>query len=87
MPTAYSFPSLWIGKEPQHNCMDTLPETVPLYGPEGVLFVKTENPHSAGMLMRIYADTCDNLDRDKLKEKQERIRTTSSGSTSSQGNP
>ncbi len=66
-------------------CMDTLPETVPLYGPEGVLFMKTENPRSVGMLMRMYADTWDNLDKDKLR-KQETKMTTSGGSTSSHGN-
>ncbi len=49
--------------------LDTLPETVPLYVPEGVLFVKTENPRSVGMLMRMYADSWENLDIDKLKEK------------------
>ncbi len=68
-------------------CMDTLPETAPLYGPEGVLFMKTENPRSAGMLIRMYADTSDNLDIDKFKEKQERKRTTSGGSSSSHGDP
>ncbi len=68
-------------------CMDILPDMVPLCGPEGVLFMKTENPHSVGMRMRMYADTWDNLDIDKLKEKQERMMTMSGGSTSSHGNP
>ncbi len=68
-------------------CLDTLPEMVPLYCEEGVLFVKTENPFSVGMLMRMYADSWDNLDKDKVKEKQERRRTMSGSSTSSQGDP
>ncbi len=68
-------------------CMDTLPEMVRPYSPEGVLFMKTKNPHSVGMLMRMYADFWENLDIDKLKEKQERRRTTSGRSTSSHGDP
>ncbi len=56
-------------------CLDTLPEMVPLYGPEDVLFMKTENPRSVDMLMRMYAHSWENLDIDKLKEKQERRRT------------
>ncbi len=37
--------------------------------------------------MRMYADSWENLDIDKLKEKQERWRTTAGGSTSSNGDP
>ncbi len=68
-------------------CLDTLPDTVPLYGREGLEFMKTENLRSVGMLMRMYADSWDNLDIDKLKEKLERRRTISGGSTSSHGDP
>ncbi len=68
-------------------CLETLSETVPLYGLDGVLSMKTDNPGSVGMLMRIYTDSWDNLDIDKLREKQERRRTMSGGSTSSQGDP
>ncbi len=50
-------------------CLDILSEMVPLYGAEGVLFVKTDNPCSVGMLMRMHSDFWDNLDIDKLKEK------------------
>ncbi len=39
------------------------------------------------MLMRMYADSWDNLDIEKLSEKQERRRTMSGGSPSSQGDP
>ncbi len=68
-------------------CLDTLPATVPLHGPEGVLFMKSENQHSVGILMRSYTDSWENLDIDKLQEKQEGRRTTSSSSTSSDGDP
>ncbi len=64
-------------------CLDTLPEMVPLYILEGVLFMKMDNHRTVAMLMRIYADSWDNLDIEKLKEKQERRKTMSGGSTSS----
>ncbi len=49
--------------------------------------MKMDNPCSVGMLMRMYADSWDNLDIEKLKEKQERRRTTSGSSTSTEGDP
>ncbi len=63
--------------------METLPNAVPLYVPEGVMFVKTDNPQTMAMQMRLYADSWDNVNVDKLKEKQERERTTSGGSSTS----
>ncbi len=44
-------------------CLDIRPNTVPLSGPEGLLFMKMENPLSVGILMRMYSDSWDNLDR------------------------
>ncbi len=37
--------------------LEMLPGIVPLYGPEGVTFVKTDNPHTVPMQMRMYADS------------------------------
>ncbi len=37
--------------------MESLPNTVPLYGPEGVMFVKTDNPRTVVMQMHMYADS------------------------------
>ncbi len=68
-------------------CMDVLPEEFTLYGPDGVLFVKTANPKSVAMMMRMYASTWDNLERDKLKVDQERRRTTSGSSSHSPNDP
>ncbi len=62
--------------------MDVLPEEFPLYGPDGVLFVKTANPKSVAMMMRMYANTWD-----KLKANQERRRTTSGSSSHSPDDP
>ncbi len=63
--------------------MEMLPNAIPLYGAEGVMFVKTDNTPTVAMQMRLYADTWDNLNVGKLKEKQERERTMSCGSSSS----
>ncbi len=38
-------------------CIDTLPEMVTLYGPDGMLFVKTEEPSTLGMMMKMYAES------------------------------
>ncbi len=67
--------------------MDVLPEEFTLYGPDGVLFVKTANPKSVAMMMQMYASTWDNLERDKLKVDQERRRTTSGSSSHSPNDP
>ncbi len=56
--------------------LETLPGMVPLYGPEGVIFVKTENPRTMAMQMLMYTDSWDHLNVEKLKEKQERQRTS-----------
>ncbi len=61
--------------------MDVLPEEFPLYSSDGVLFVKMANPKSVAMMMRMYANTCDNLEIGKLKADQERRRTTSGSSS------
>ncbi len=63
--------------------LDNLPKTFPLYWPEGVMFVKTDNQRTVAMQLRLYADYWDNLNLEELKEKQEIRRTTSSGSSSS----
>ncbi len=68
-------------KEKSTYCMDIRPDEFPLYGPDGVLFVKTANPKSMAMMMFMYANTCDNLELDKLKADQERRRTTSGSSS------
>ncbi len=62
-------------------CMDALPEEFPLYGTEGVLFMKMSDALLMVMMMGMYADTWENLDIDKLKAKQERKRTMSGGSS------
>ncbi len=46
--------------------MDNLPKTVPLYGPEGVMFVKTDNPCTVAMQMRMYADLEDSYLNDPM---------------------
>ncbi len=38
-------------------CIDTLPEMVPLYGPDGMLFVKTEEPSVLSMMVKMYAES------------------------------
>ncbi len=68
-------------------CMDTLPEEVPLYSPDGVMFVKTNNPKLVAMMMRMYANSCDNLKIDKLRADQERRRNASCSSSHSQDDP
>ncbi len=68
-------------------CHDKLLIPVPIYGPEGATFVKTDKPHTIAMQMLLYADSWDNLNVKELKEKQERRRTTSGGSSSSQTDP
>ncbi len=68
-------------------CMDVLPEEFPLHGPDGVLFIKTTNPKSVAMMIRMYTSTWDNLEIDKLKADQERRRTTSGSSSHSLDEP
>ncbi len=64
--------------------METVLNAVSLYGLEGITFVKTDNPCTLTMQIRLYTDSSDNLNVDKLNEKQERDRTMSCRSSSSQ---
>ncbi len=41
-------------------CLDKLPMAVPIYGPEGVMFVKTDKPRTIAIQMSLYADSWDN---------------------------
>ncbi len=68
-------------------CMDVFLDEFPLYVPDGVLFMKTASPKSMAMMMRIYINTWDNLEIDKLKADQERRRTTSGISSHSPDDP
>ncbi len=68
-------------------CMDTLPVEVPLYGPDGVMFVKTRQTKTVAMMMRMYTNSWENLEIDKLLADQERKRTTSSSSSHSHDDP
>ncbi len=38
-------------------CMDALPVEIPLYGPDGVVFVKTKKTKTMAMMMRMYANS------------------------------
>ncbi len=67
--------------------MDVLPDKFPLYSTDGVLFMKTANPKSVAMMMRMYANTWDNLEINQLKADQERRRTTSGSSSHSPDDP
>ncbi len=60
-------------------CMDALPDEVPLYSPRQMKTV--------AMMMRMYANSCENLEIDKLLADQERKRTISGGSSHSQEDP
>ncbi len=64
--------------------LKSLPKVVPLYGPEGIMFVKTDKPSTVAMQLRMYADSWEHLNVAELKAKQERQRTTSCESSSSQ---
>ncbi len=68
-------------------CMDALPDKVTIYGPDGVMFVKTRNMKTVAMMMRMYANSWENLEIDKLLSDQERKRTISGGSSHSQEDP
>ncbi len=68
-------------------CMDALPVEVPLYGPDGVMFVKRRQTKTVAMMMRMYANSWENLEIDKLLADQESKRTTSSSSSHSQDDP
>ncbi len=68
-------------------CLDMLPMAVPIYGPEGVTFVKINNQYTVAMQMHLYSDSWDNLNIEELKEKQKRRRTTSGGSSTSPTDP
>ncbi len=53
-------------------------EMLPLYGSEGVMFVKTDNPSTVAMQMRLYAESWDNLNVYKLqgeaREREDHVR-------------
>ncbi len=56
------------------NLLETILNVVPLYGPEGVMFVKTDKPHTLAMQMHVFINSWDHLNIKELKEKQERKR-------------
>ncbi len=56
-------------------CMDALPDEVPLYHPDGVMFVKMKQTKSVAMMMNVYANSWENIDIDKFLADQERKRT------------
>ncbi len=68
-------------------CMDALPVEVPLYGPDGVMFMKTRQTKTVAMMMHMYANSWENLEIDKLLADQERKKTTSSSSSYSHDDP
>ncbi len=68
-------------------CMDALSVEVPLYGPDGVMFVKTRQTKTVAMMMCMYANNWENLEIDKLLADQERKKTTSSSSSHSHDDP
>ncbi len=43
-------------------CMDALLVEVPLYGPDGVMFVKTRQTKTVAMMIRMYANSWENLE-------------------------
>ncbi len=47
--------------------INTIPDMVPIYGPEGVLFMKTDNPKMLGMMMHMYTETWVYLNVNDLK--------------------
>ncbi len=67
--------------------MDSLPVEVPLYGPDGVMFGKTRQTKTVSMMMRMYANSWENLEIDKLLTDQERKRNTSGSTSHSQEDP
>ncbi len=68
-------------------CMDALPVEISLYGLDRVMFMKMKKMKTVAMMMRMYANSWDNLDIDKLLADQERKRTISGGSSHSQEEP
>ncbi len=68
-------------------CIDALPVEIPLYGPDGSMFVKTNKTKTVAMMMRMYANSWENLEIDKLLADQERKRTISGSSSHSQEDP
>ncbi len=68
-------------------CMDALPVEVPLYGPDGVMYVKMRQTKTVAMMMRMYANSWENLEIDKLLADQEKKRTISGSSSQSQEDP
>ncbi len=70
-------------REDMVYCMNALPVEVPLYGPDGVIFVKTRQTKTVAMMMRMYANSYENLEIDKLLADHERKRTISGNSSHS----
>ncbi len=68
-------------------CMDALLVEVPIYGPDRVIFMKTRQTKTVTMMMRMYANSWENLEIDKLLADQERKRITSSSSSHSHDDP
>ncbi len=68
-------------------CMNALLVEIPLNGPDGVMFVKTRQTKTVAMMMRMYTNTWENLEIDKLLTDQERKRNTSGSSSHSQEDP
>ncbi len=58
-------------------CIDSLPATVPLYGPDCIQFFKTEKPCVLAKVVRMNADSQEFLNVEELKIKQERYRKQS----------
>ncbi len=65
-------------------CLASLPVTVPLYGPESVVFVKTEKPCLLTMQMCLNADSWELLNVEELMAKHNRRWKQSCGSSASQ---
>ncbi len=60
---------------------------VPLYGPDGVMFMKTRQTKTLAMMMCMYTNNWENIEIVKLLADQERKRTISGSSSHSQEDP
>ncbi len=69
------------------GCIENLPETVPIYGPDSCMFVKNDEQHAVRVMMKGTAKSWIRLEKDRSMERRERDRTTSGESTSSQHDP
>ncbi len=52
--------------------MNNYPETVPIYGPDSCMFMKTDEPRAVGVMMRMTAESWVRLEKDKPTEWRER---------------